>query len=231
MGRLKVFCLMLFALLVVGGGFAGSAVALPSILLLPEDAGKSLLLSSLTNTSVTRLETSAGLLTGAGVKVKLHFPNAATNLGLIEVTFTEVEKAETGKCKTATATVEGEVIVPKTSFHLVFDSLTLLGVAALILVPEFSATCGAEATVSFKGNVLSLISPISKEILVSEELGSSTRCSATRGIPVDTSYWNGAGEKGKALLLGKLGLAFEEACQNIAATVQLKGNIMAEIMG
>src|ERR1700688_4400640 len=99
MGRLKVFCLMLFALLVVGGGFAGSAVALPSILLLPEDAGKSLLLSSLTNTGATKLETAAGEINGVGVKVKLHFPNAATNLGLIEVTFTETEKVGTGKCQ------------------------------------------------------------------------------------------------------------------------------------
>jgi hypothetical protein len=229
MRRFRVFCLSLLAITVVGSAIAVPVFALPSVLLLPSDAGKSLLLSTLpAGTALTKLQTALGEVTGEGISMKLHFANTTSPLGTIEVTLTNtVFNGE--KCKTEGAGV-GEIVVPKTTFHLVFDSLTVLGVAALILVPEFAATCGVEK-IKFKGNLLSLLKPINTEILTTEELSGRPRCSAVAGVPEDRVWWSESGAVEKAKFEAQLGAGFEEACMHVALELKLKPNIMFEIMG
>jgi hypothetical protein len=235
MRRFSVFCLMVFAVLVVGAGMAVSASALPSILLLPGETGGSLLIKSITNTNEATLETElSNKINGKGVLLQLHFPNVNEPKGTYELLFTKVKFGTTaGQTCNSVGDLPEEVLLPKSTFHLVFDSLTVLGVALLILVPQFKFICKTGATTTLlattEGNQLVLVSPINKEVLTSENIGGVSRCTA--GVPKDRFWWNDAGGKETASLTANVGLGVESACENVAGTVSSTVSKMAELMG
>jgi hypothetical protein len=235
MRRFKMFCLMLFAVSVVGAGMAASVSALPSILLLPTEPGGSLLIKSVTNTLKTTLETElSNKINGEGVLLQLHFPNVGEPKGTYELLFLKVKfGVEAANTCNSIGDAVGEVLLPKSTFHLVFDSLTPLGVALLILVPQFKFICKTGATTtllaSTEGNALVLVSPINTEVLTTGTIGGVSRCAA--GTPKDKSWWNDAGGKEVASLKANVGLGTEEACENVEGTVQSTVSKMAELMG
>jgi hypothetical protein len=235
MKRFSVFCLVVFAALVVGAGMAVSASASPSILMLVGETGGSLLIKSVANTNKTILETElSNKVNGEGVLLQLHFPNVNEPKGTYELLFTKVKYGTTvgQTCNSIGDTAE-EVLLPKSTFRLVFDSLTVLGAALLILVPQFKFICKTGATTtllaSTEGNQLVLVSPINKEVLTSENIGGVSRCTA--GTPKDKTWWNEAGGKEAAGLKANVGLGNEEACENVEGTVQSTVSKMAELMG
>jgi hypothetical protein len=224
-----------FVLLATGCAVAASAVAaLPVVLLLPTESG-SLLLKSLTNSFATSLETETShAIKGEGVLIQLHFPNVTSNLGQYEVLFTKVRFGNiAGQTCNSTGDLAEEVLWPKGTFHLVFDSLTVLGVAALLLIPEFSFLCktGIVTTVlvGVIGQALMLVYPLKTEVLVGEEFRLTSRCNA--GVPVDTAWWDENGGKRTARLSANVGAGFESACVQVSGTVLLSTNRMAELMG
>jgi hypothetical protein len=224
-----------FALLVLGGFAASTAVALPSILLLAGETGGSLLIKSVTNTLKTTLETELGnKINGEGVLLQLHFPNVGEPKGTYELLFLKVKiGVEAANTCNSIGDPAGEVLLPKSTFHFVFDSLTVLGVAPLILVPLFKFVCKTGATttllIDVEGNELVLVSPVGREVLTSETIGGVSRCTA--GAPKDRSWWNDADGKESAVFRLGIGLGIEEACVNIEGTVQMTVNRMSEVMG
>jgi hypothetical protein len=214
---------------------ASAAVALPSILLLPGETGGSLLLKSISNNLRFLLETElSNKVSAEGVLLQLHFPNVNEPKGIYELLVTKykfgTEVANT--CQSIGDAAE-EVLFPKRTFHLVYDSLTVLGVAALLLIPRFSYTCKTGATttllVSLEGNTLMLVSPINKEVLTSENIGTVSRCNA--GVPKDKNWWNDADSKETASLTANVGLGVEGACLDVEGTVRMTVSKMAEVMG
>jgi hypothetical protein len=222
-------------LLAFGCVAASSAVALPSILLLTGETGGSLLLESVTNIQEFIFETElSNQVNGEGVLLRLHFPNVNEPKGIYELLVTKYkygpEAADT--CRSMGDAAE-EVLFPKRTFHLVYDSLTVLGVAVLLLIPQFKYQCKLSLTTTFllsvEGNLLMLLSPINKEVLTSENLGIVSRCNL--GLPKDKTWWNGAGANKTASLIGNVSFGLEPACLNIEGTVQMTVSKMAEVMG
>jgi hypothetical protein len=229
--RLKMSCLAVLAVCVLGSAAAVSAIALPAVLLLGGEVG-SLLLRSLTNTFIASLQTAISTYLGEGVLLVLHFPNAATNLGTYE--YLILKMLETGSKETChtPGDAEGEVLFPRREFHLVFDSLTVLGVAALILVPEFEFVCGnGTQKVKVKGSLLALLTPINTEVLVGGDFRFVMRCGKF-GAAEETKFWNSSGVLQSTLFEANVGIGgFEQACLDIRGTVLLGTSRMAEIMG
>ncbi|MHB8242876.1 MAG: hypothetical protein ACYDHN_12915 [Solirubrobacteraceae bacterium] len=217
----------LLAVAALGSLLASSAIALPTILLLPENASSSILLTVLSNTLATALETELSALTGKGVSGNIHFTNGNTTLGITNLRFLNVNEKGT-LCKTG-ALAEGEVLVPQSGVHLVFDTLTPLGIAGLVLVPEFEIVCGL-TKIKITGSVLVLIHNINKEIATTEDFQLLTHCKSP-GVPLETRWWNDAGVAQTAHLAAKFGTGFEGACQNVVGTVLATPNVMVGIMG
>jgi hypothetical protein len=225
-------CLTISLVAMLAGVGAISAQALPALLLLPGETG-SVLFASLANTFTVSLENELERIEGEGGLLKLHFPNSATNLGTFELAFSKViEPISAIICKT-NGDPEGEVLVPRGEFHLVYDSLTSLGVAALLLINEFSIECGT-AKIPVKGTALVLLKPLGSELLTTQEATGRLRCVVGGpGKAEDKKWWNGSGALQTALLLAKFKSAFgfEESCLNIEGELKLKPSRMAEIMG
>ncbi|MHB8242872.1 MAG: hypothetical protein ACYDHN_12895 [Solirubrobacteraceae bacterium] len=214
----------LLAVAALGSLLASSAVALPTILLLSES---SILLTILSNTLETALETELSGLTGKGVSGNIHFTNGNTTLGVTNLRFLHVKEKEQ-ECHTG-ADAEGEVLVPQSGVHLVFDTLTPLGIAGLVLVPEFPIVCGL-LTIKVTGSVLVLIHNINKEISTTEDAQLLVHCKSP-GVPLETRWWNDAGVAQTAHLAAKFGAGFEPACQEVKGTVLATPNVMVGIMG
>jgi hypothetical protein len=227
--------LVWFGALIAVCAMAPSAIAaLPEVLLLSGETG-SLLLKSLTNTFNTNLETlSSAALKGEGLLVQLHFPNVNSNLGTYELLFTKIKFNNiAGQTCNSIGDPAEEVLLPKSTFHLVYDSLTVLGVAALFLVPEFKFLCKTGATttilVALLGSQLILVFPVATEVLTSQEVRATSFCHA--GKPLDAKWWNTNGTLLTARLEANIGSGFETACENVQGTVFLTVSRMAEIMG
>jgi hypothetical protein len=212
------------------GPMAATATALPSVLLLPGESG-SVLFESLANAFETRLETEQFLLTGEGLDVNLHFPNSATNLGTFKLNFLNMVDPQQENLPCDTAGDGAGKILLTGAFHLVFDSLSVLGVAALLLFEEVNIACEAIA-IKLKGNALALFKPLKTELLPTQEGEFILRCSATAGVPEDRKWWNAAGvEQVPRMEMNFAALGFEQACINVASPVKLKPQRMVEIMG
>ncbi|MHB8242857.1 MAG: hypothetical protein ACYDHN_12820 [Solirubrobacteraceae bacterium] len=227
MKRLKQMCLALLALTVLGIASAGNALALPTILLLPENASSSILLTILSNKLVTALETELQGLKGEGVSGNIHFPNGNTTLGFTNLRFLNIADG-TESCKTG-SDAAGEVLVPQSQVHLVFDTLTPLGIAILVLVPEFELVCDL-SKLKVTGDFLILIHNIDKELSSTEAFQLLTHCKSS-GVPLETKWWNNAGAAQHAELSLRFGAGFESACLNIAGTLLATPNLMVGIMG
>jgi hypothetical protein len=243
MKRVKVLLLAFVALSALAGILSGSALALPTLLFLGTEQVP-LLINSLGNAGVaTELQNTGGSgIQGEGITLEITFLTASSNLGQFLARFRKTHKTVlTDLCFTTGLSeeinVHGEV-------HLVYDSLSPLGVATLFLVPEFKITCkegaaeGLEITV--KGSVLGLVKPINTEIGTTEHGEGIQACggkneSGKAGKPVETKYWNAAGTELHPLLESEFGGGFKASCQLIGATttssIPLTPTKMVEIMG
>jgi hypothetical protein len=243
MKRVKVFLLAFVALSALAGILSGSALALPTLLFLGTEQVP-LLINSLGNaTTPTELQNTGGsAIKGEGITLEITFLTASSNLGQFLARFRKTFKEKAAfHCFTTGLTeeinVHGEV-------HLVYDSLSPLGVATLFLVPEFEISCkeGAEPVleVKVKGSVLGLVKPINTEIGTTEHGEGIQACggkneSGKAGKPVETKYWNESGTELHPALESEFGSGFKASCQLIGATttssIPLTPTKMVEIMG
>ncbi|MHB8242546.1 MAG: hypothetical protein ACYDHN_11195 [Solirubrobacteraceae bacterium] len=231
--RSAVVCSMISMVAILAGVGAGSALALPVLLLLPGETG-SVLFESLANTFTVRLENELEAIEGEGGSLKLHFPNSTNNLGTFELGFSKVIVPILGIPCHTTGDAEGEVLVPRGEVHLVFDSLgSSLGVAALLLINEFPITCST-TVLKTRGMALVLLKPLNTEVLTTQELSAKLRCVVGGpGKAEDKTWWNATGALQTAQLLSKFkeGFPFEESCFDIENELKLKPKRMVELMG
>jgi len=230
----------LIVILVAAAAMASTVVATasaapPTILLLSGEKLPVLILSEKDpNTIKTELQSEAATLEGEGLLVDIMITNLNdTSDGSYLVLLLKVkeEKGKKESCNTS-GDKTGEVLIPTNLIHLVYDSLSPLGVGLLFLASEFLLLCGAGLKIKVKGEVLGLIMPINTEAKV--ELGSlkgKLRCSSTFGVPEESKYWNAAGEEKKAVILASAGAGFESGCENILSEIPLEPMTMIEIMG
>ena len=236
MRRLKVLFLMLVAVAAMASVMVATAAAAPpTVLLLSTEKLPVLILSEKDpNTIKTELQSEAATLEGEGLLVDIMITNLNdTSDGSYLVLLLKVkeEKGKKESCNTS-GDKTGEVLIPTNLIHLVYDSLSPLGVGLLFLASEFLLLCGAGLKIKVKGEVLGLIMPINTEAKV--ELGSlkgKLRCSSTFGVPEESKYWNAAGEEKKAVILASAGAGFESGCENILSEIPLEPMTMIEIMG
>jgi hypothetical protein len=142
------------------------------------------------------------------------------------------EPVEKVKCSTP-GDRTGEELLPLNLFLLVYDSLTPLGVAALLLVSEFTVECGA-LKIKLKGSMLWLITPINKKLAKgSDEAMGTLHCSAAKnGVPTESKYWNEKAELALIpTLLTNFGAGFVKSCEEIVPPITLLPSEEMELMG
>jgi hypothetical protein len=201
MQRLKVLVLALFALFALGVVMAGAASAeLPQLL---TAGGVKVTSEKYTGTSgETKLTDGTETVSCKTSTSEGELKNETTAkgyLGPVHVNFKEcTSKTFIGN---ATCTGEGDTsgnILFLGETHLVYDSLTTLGVAVLFLIPRFHFTCslfGVNELLLVEGSLVCLIKPpgtLAKHFEVV--------CEATGGTQKETKYWNGAGVEQTASL-------------------------------
>lgn len=230
MGRLKVLSHVFIAACAVGIIVSSSAsAALPVLLFLPGE-GVPVELKGASTTKWELQEKLGELIAGQGVQFALKFNTAGSNLGPFESWLLAAEEPiGKEKCKT-TGDAAGNVLLGN-EVHLVFDSLTPLGVAALFLIVENTPIDCGVLEIKLRGNLLGLITPINTEVLTSGRFKLIIRCKAMNGQPSEKTYWNAAGEARTAKLEVSAGLGFEEGCVNVNEEVALAPTKMLEIMG
>jgi hypothetical protein len=109
---------------------------------------------------------------------------------------------------------KGEVI-SKGEIHLVYDSLTTLGVAVLFLInPTTKVTCetfGLKTTVSISGAKQCLVKAINTLAKTFELL-----CEQSGGDPKEATFWNDEGKELKASLFCSTNGGVAETCAQLA---------------
>jgi len=205
MRRFKVLGLTVMALFALGAFASSSALALPTFLptgsatepvLVEGSAGKGV------------LETAAGLAIKCGsVTILADFESAS--LGTFHLHFKECVNSAGEKCETPSD--ETGVILVLGEFHLVYDSLSpTLGVALLLLIPQFHINCLGllKPLLLIVGNILILI----------ENPGTTLKppikliVKQTKGVPADRHWWNDTPTEQTAKLETKINEgAFEES--------------------
>jgi hypothetical protein len=183
----------------------------------------------------SELQSTAAKLNGEGFLTELSLlTNAGKEIsGIYTTLFLEVANGTT-KCDTS-GDRTGEVLVPQGEVSLVFDSLTVLGVAGEFTVPEFKIECGT-LKLKVKGSVLGLITPINREAGAgSNTLQGALRCTSTFGQAAETKYWTNTGLEDTAKLEVTAGAGFELACELIGttstSTFSLLPNRVVEFIG
>jgi hypothetical protein len=194
---------------------------------LPSEPG-SLLLHSLLNTFATALETELSKLAGEGALLTIKLPEVPGNSGTYELLFVKVKEPTSKSECNSEGDAAGEVLIHGT-FQLVFDSLTILGVASLLLINEIPITCGS-LKVKVKGSLLTLLTPLNTEILTTAEASATLHCKSL-GVPADKQWWTESGSVLQVKFEANLGTGFEAACENVAATIKLQPTRMIEILG
>jgi hypothetical protein len=207
MRRLKVLVLAFSALCAVAALTAGSAFAeLPQLL----TAGG----STVTAETYTGESGATALRTLGGSEVECKKSTAegelsreATSkgyLGPFHIHFREC-KGPLGSTCTGATDAEGTILVLGEA-HLVYDSLTTLGVGVLFLVAQFHFTCtlfGVNELILVKGSVICLIKPINT---VAKHFEIVCEESATHsGDPKEPHYWNASGVEQTASLESNVG--------------------------
>jgi hypothetical protein len=235
MQRLKTVVLALSALCVVAALTASSAFAtLPQLLTaagalvekesFTGESGKTALVTLKLSEVTCAKSTAEGEL--------IENTSAKGFLGPFHITFKEC----TSKTALGTATCTGAsdtsgVILTLGEAHLVYDSLTTLGVGVLFLISLFHFTCtlfGVNELVLVEGSVICLIKPINTlakhfEIICEEILKENK----PTGDPKEPTYWNGSGVEQKTSLLTNVGeTSFESSAENgtglILTTLEVK---------
>jgi hypothetical protein len=227
---------------IIASSASAACPCLPTILLLSEGKLPILILSEKDpNTIKTELQSEAETLAGEGLLLDIMITNLNdTSDGSYLVLFLKVARVKGGKEKCNTAGDQsGEILIPTNLIHLVYDSLTPLGVGTLFLVAEFEVKCGTTAEpqklkLKIKGETLGLIEPINTEAKEGEfSLKASLHCLA--GIfsePKESKYWNSSGTLTTAVLLANTGGGFEKACEEIVpTTIPIEPMTMIEIDG
>lgn len=235
MRRFRVLCSALFALFVLGSVMVGSAVALPSILFLATGPGS---LNGTNATTTTALQGEEGQLTGTGVELTLEANSRGLegiNLGTY-LAFFKAVKHLTKNCATP-GDPSGNVLIVGNLYHLVFDTLKgaagTLGVAALFLVAQFLIDCEG-FNLKIEGSALGLVHPINKEVQTTESLSGSLLCASTvasQGKPLESQYWDDAGNPQVAKLTVTVAGIKSEGCESVGNEVALKPSKAIEIMG
>jgi hypothetical protein len=226
MRQRKVAGLLGIAAFILAVMLSSAALALPS--LLPE-TGLTITASGGEGKYVTLAGTE---LSCKGSTAEVKFA-AKTNLAPIHISLTGCTSPTLGgaKCTGLTDTAGSGTVLTLGEIHLVYDSLTTLGVAALILIEEMHFECGSLASVNEKGSLLCLISPINKKVKTTETVPLKCEASGAKtGDPKETQYWNAAGVSQTASLLLSLNSGtFESSAET--ATASLKATTEYELMG
>lgn len=238
MRRLRLLGLMLlavFSVAVMASAAASAATILPKLLNAKKEASNAKVEAK--ENTTTELQ-----VLGANTKVKctslestaeLNLQASGGYLGLFHIEFkecsAEIGGINAGKC-TGTGDATGNILVLG-DVHLVFDSLTTLGVAALFLLePPVKFACKSIVTINLevKGSVLCLISPINA--LAKE---STLKCEQEGGDQKETKWSSGKEplslDSTALLLTSENGGEFKDSAQG--GTVKLKNTPEVEIMG
>ena len=199
MRRLKVLGLMLLAVCAVAAlasAAASAATILPKLLNAKKEAANAKVEAK--ENTTTELQ-----VLGAATKVKCTSLESTAELNLektsggylgpFHITFKECS-AEIGGINAGKCTGSGDatgVILVLGEVHLVFDSLTTLGVASLFLIPKANAVkfeCKSLVTVKLEvlGSVLCLVSPINTLAKTS-----TLTCESEKGDQKETKYSSG----------------------------------------
>jgi hypothetical protein len=164
-----------------------------------------------------------GAVKGNGYQLGLE--ETAAGVATYGLTFTNMKRGSES-CNTP-GDIHGAVLITRNPYHLVFDSLSPLGVAGLFSVePELTIECGV-ARPKIKGNFLGLIGPIESEEI---DFRGNVHCLAN-GEPAEVKYWPNNGVELVAQLLGNFGLGFKKTCLNITGEVPFIASWMIQIMG
>jgi hypothetical protein len=143
------------------------------------------------------------------------------------------EPVERTKC-TGSGDRTGEVLLSMNLLLLVYDTMTPLGIAALLLVNEFELVCEGWGPIKVRGSMLVLLEPLNerleKETIIMH--GTLHCASGAEGVPMESKYWN---EKAELTLiptlLANFGAGFEKVCQEIVPPITLLPSEEVELMG
>jgi hypothetical protein len=239
----KVLFVTVVGVAAVGCALAASALATGPTLLFPGGNGPTVLINSEKdpNSIMTSLQSEAAKIEGEGLLVEitllqltLPVPNVS---GIYTVLFLKTkESVGTHPLCHSEGDAQEEILVPQGTVLLVYDSLSPLGVAARLSVPEVKILCGTANKIKVKGSVLSLITPINTIIASgSNTTQSATYCSTTVGRAQETRYWNQSGVEEHTKLEASNGGGFEAACEligtSLTSTITLLPNKEIEIDG
>jgi hypothetical protein len=188
MQRLKILVLAAMAVFALAAIVSSTASAALPLFLTAAGTQPLLLISGLT--------TITSILQKLGETKNIKCPethytfhqNANEDLGTFHFDFLgcNVTEPVAAKCTGLGEATAGEILVLGT-YHAVFDSLSPLGAAMLMLVNEVHFSCSI-VLVKVKGELLCLIS-------VPNTKGSKVKldCSQATGDPSEVKYWNNAG--------------------------------------
>jgi hypothetical protein len=238
MCRVRPLLLAVLALSVLGSFAASAASAAPkstSVLLLARESFpvsfSTLPTDNPNNRIPTELQNAAGTLQSAGFLAQGVITDETG--GLLEGLFLGVEiPVARIPCNTF-GDSQGEVLVPREDFHFVHAENAEKGSATLIVVPEFTITCGTEQ-IKMKGTALSSGEggSVSGDILSLFTLG--VHCSRTLGEPALTRFWSSLlSSELTALLLANFGSGFRKACEQIngaTGNIHFSVSKMLEVM-
>jgi hypothetical protein len=196
MQRLKILVLAAMAVFALAAIVSATASAALPLFLTAAGTQPLLLISGL-STIVSQLQELGQAASEQIECPEVHYTfhqEANTDLGTFHFDFLKCHAAVGGieaKCTGLGEATAGEILVLGT-YHAVFDSLTTLGAADLMLVNEVHFACSI-ILVKVKGELLCLIS-------VPGGKGSKVKldCKKTAGgDPEESTYWNNAGTEVK----------------------------------
>jgi len=218
MRRFRMIGLMLASLFIIGGAVSAMAFALPTLLNSLGELAGSVKYTDYTNSKSTLTKLSGSIITCVSARSEGEFTKNSV-LGPFHITFSTC----TGLSGLVTCTGTGDtsgVILSLGTAHLVYDSLTTLGVAALLLVAPTTFSCAGVATVETKGELLCLVEPINTLVLQGTFICKEK--AAGDGDPGEIFYWNDAGEPvniAEGLLANENGGAFEMSGETAEAFI------------
>jgi hypothetical protein len=240
---LKILFATVVSVVAVGCVLAVSAFASGPTLLFPSGGGPTVLIESEKepNTIKSGFQSTSSKLEGEGFVIELTLlqltspvPNVSGIYTMLILKYKETV-APKAECHSE-GDAQGEILVPQDTVLLVYDSLSPLGVAGRLAVPEVKILCGTATKIKVKGSVLSLISPINTIAKAgSTTTKSETHCTSTVGEAAETRYWNQSGVEEHTKLEADAGVSFEKVCLLIGttstSTISLSPNKEIEIDG
>jgi hypothetical protein len=220
MRRFRLIGLALASMLIIGGAVSAMAFALPTLLNSLGELAGVVKYTAYTNT-VNRLTKLNGKeIQCKSARAEGEFTQNSV-LGPFHITFSTCEGLSGLITCTGTGDASG-VILSLGTVHLVYDSLTTLGVAALFLMAPTTFSCAGVATVVTKGELLCLVAPINTLVLQGTFICKEKV--AGEGDPGEVTYWNDAGEPvnvADGLLASEGSGAFEMAGDTLEAFISL----------